>query len=161
MSSHLLTAWSLRDPALHTAADDLESFLWVLVWSLVCTLKAVTNITNSNARILQLERVFSGHTIETSQRDLITGHRWTDMVFRGLIGDWFALALNSRTVVLSLEGKLLSKSDDENKILDELDKHCEEVYESFIRTGYKHLETIRKVSGWGEVVNRNGNSLNT
>jgi hypothetical protein len=36
MSTHLLTAWNARAQALHTAADDLESFLWVLIWSLNC-----------------------------------------------------------------------------------------------------------------------------
>ncbi|KAH9037970.1 hypothetical protein EDB83DRAFT_1737424 [Lactarius deliciosus] len=30
----LVNAWSGNKPALHTAADDLESFMWVLVWSL-------------------------------------------------------------------------------------------------------------------------------
>ncbi|KAF8272963.1 hypothetical protein EI94DRAFT_1499358, partial [Lactarius quietus] len=35
MSTHLLNALYSGCRALHTAVDDLESFLWVLVWSLV------------------------------------------------------------------------------------------------------------------------------
>ncbi|KAH9036686.1 hypothetical protein EDB84DRAFT_1268997 [Lactarius hengduanensis] len=35
ISLRLVNAWSRNVPALHTAADDLESFMWVLVWSLV------------------------------------------------------------------------------------------------------------------------------
>ncbi|KAH9066159.1 hypothetical protein EDB87DRAFT_1542454, partial [Lactarius vividus] len=41
----LIDAWSGYAPALHTAADDLESFMWVLVWSLVHIFKKVANIT--------------------------------------------------------------------------------------------------------------------
>ncbi|KAH9083530.1 hypothetical protein EDB83DRAFT_2212655 [Lactarius deliciosus] len=44
MSIRLLTGWYLGRPALHTAVDDLESFLWVLVWSLVHTFKALAKI---------------------------------------------------------------------------------------------------------------------
>ncbi|KAH9040469.1 hypothetical protein EDB85DRAFT_1850184, partial [Lactarius pseudohatsudake] len=36
MSTRLLNQWRLNRPVLRTAIDDLESFLWVLVWSLVC-----------------------------------------------------------------------------------------------------------------------------
>ncbi|KAH9026484.1 hypothetical protein EDB85DRAFT_1844617, partial [Lactarius pseudohatsudake] len=35
ISLRLVNAWAANHPALHTAADDLESFMWVLVWSLV------------------------------------------------------------------------------------------------------------------------------
>ncbi|KAH8990117.1 hypothetical protein EDB86DRAFT_2807421, partial [Lactarius hatsudake] len=39
MSARLLDEWRLNNLVLHTAIDDLESFLWVLVWSLVCIFK--------------------------------------------------------------------------------------------------------------------------
>ena len=47
--------------ALHTAADDLESFFWVLVWSLVYIFKKVATITNEDSIILRLEAALSGH----------------------------------------------------------------------------------------------------
>jgi hypothetical protein len=57
MSTHLLTAWNARAQALHTAADDLESFLWVLIWSLNNIFKMVATITNKNSKVLQLEAI--------------------------------------------------------------------------------------------------------
>lgn len=41
MSRCLLRSLELGDRILHTAMDDLESFLWVLVWSLTHILKWV------------------------------------------------------------------------------------------------------------------------
>jgi hypothetical protein len=162
MSTHLLSAWNLEVRALHTAADDLESFLWVLVWSLVCIFKVVTPITNRNAIILRLESAFSSHTfMGIKLRDDIARFHWKDKVFRGLIEDWLGIAQASRDVIGKQEEMLLSSRDDENKTLDELDNHCEEVYEKFIRTGYEHLDTLRRrFSSWREVTECNGNSLN-
>lgn len=46
MSMPLLDAWDLERPSLHTAVDDFESFLWVLVWSLVYIYKRFATTTN-------------------------------------------------------------------------------------------------------------------
>ena len=48
-ASHLLVALAMGMPGLHTAVDDLESFLWVLVWSLIhiFTKSAKTTDTHS------------------------------------------------------------------------------------------------------------------
>ncbi|KAH8981173.1 hypothetical protein EDB92DRAFT_1756331, partial [Lactarius akahatsu] len=45
VSLRLVNTWAANRPALHTAADDLESFMWVLVWSLVHIFKKFATIT--------------------------------------------------------------------------------------------------------------------
>ena len=63
MFIHLLKHWSMEHPALHMAADDLESFLWVLVWLLIHIFKKVTNITNQNLTIHHIGHTFSSSCI--------------------------------------------------------------------------------------------------
>jgi len=36
MAKRLVMAYTKETPVLPTAVDDLESFVWVLVWTLVC-----------------------------------------------------------------------------------------------------------------------------
>ncbi|KAH8990484.1 hypothetical protein EDB92DRAFT_746312 [Lactarius akahatsu] len=57
MSIRLLDEWYLDRPTLHTVVDDLESFLWVLVWSLVHTFKALAKIPNKNSMIHRLGHI--------------------------------------------------------------------------------------------------------
>ncbi|KAH9044502.1 hypothetical protein EDB85DRAFT_1884997 [Lactarius pseudohatsudake] len=103
MTMHLLQRWSMGHPALqclHTAVDDLEFFLWVLVWSLVHILKKSNNENSSIHRI--------GHTFSSSQilEVLTREHKikyWKDLVFGDLIQEWVKFSANSRDFVLHLE----------------------------------------------------------
>ncbi|KAH9044431.1 hypothetical protein EDB85DRAFT_1854026 [Lactarius pseudohatsudake] len=54
MSMRLLDAWDFGEPAMHTAVDDLESFLWVLIWSLVYIFKKFATMTNLDSKIHRL-----------------------------------------------------------------------------------------------------------
>src|ERR1700677_4999969 len=163
MSKHLLNAWETGDKALHTAADDLESFFWVLIWSLVCIFKKVATITNERSIILRLEAALSSHVFnDILRRDTLIRLSWHDKVFKGLIDDWQKILLDSQTIVSRLERILRfgGNRGAEISIFDELDKHCLEVYEEFIRKGYGHLQTIRmRFSSWKEVMDSIGNSL--
>jgi hypothetical protein len=165
MSTHLLNAWDGGDQALHTAADDLESFLWVLVWSLVNIFKKVATINNRYSKILRLDKALSGSNFDDIlRRETLIEASWHDKVFKGLITDWLKISRHSRFTVLDYEMKLRTLKDDgdaEKDILDELDKHCGEVYEKFIRTGYEHLKTIRReYPTWRDVVDYDGSLFN-
>jgi hypothetical protein len=165
MSTHLLNAWDGGDQALHTAADDLESFLWVLVWSLVNIFKKVATINNRYSKILRLDKALSGSNFnDILRRETLIEASWHDKVFKGLITDWLKISRHSRFTVLDYEMKLRTLKDDgdaEKDILDELDKHCGEVYEKFIRTGYEHLKTIRReYPTWRDVVDYDGSLFN-
>jgi hypothetical protein len=61
--------------------------------------------------------------------------------------------------VFELQHRLFAPLDDRDAegILDELDQHCEKVYEDYIRKGYEHLQTIRmSFRDWKEVMDCNG-----
>ncbi|KAH9159621.1 hypothetical protein EDB89DRAFT_1864685, partial [Lactarius sanguifluus] len=51
MSMRLLEAWDYGEPALHAAVDNLESFLWVLIWSIVYIFKKFVTMTNSDSSL--------------------------------------------------------------------------------------------------------------
>ena len=149
--------------ALHTAADDLESFLWVLVWSLIRIFKKLAANIHEDSIISRLERAFSSRSfIGILDRERLVKIHWKDRVFADLIEDWLHISLDSQVNIRKLEKRLLGLVDDrdaENGILDELDEHCKKVYEDFIQIGYNRLHTIRtKFPNWGEVMNANGNS---
>ncbi len=166
MSTNLLLFWSMESPVLHTAVDDLESFLWVLVWTLIHIFKQVAIITNERAIILVLDHIFSSHHIMDlcATRENGTKRAWPDHVFDGLIQDWLTISQQSQNDIYQLEAALLDLGDDDMEslkgILDDLDKCCRGVYKSFIEVGYNHLSQIRKFSTWKEVVDFNGKLLN-
>ena len=78
--------------------------------------------------------------------------------------DWLTTAQKSRKRVKRLEERLVDLVDNrdaENGILDELDEHCKEVYEQFIRQGFHHLRTIHMRFPTWEVIRSSGDSLHT
>ncbi|KAH9003962.1 hypothetical protein EDB86DRAFT_2797806, partial [Lactarius hatsudake] len=165
MSARLLDEWRLNNLVLHTAIDDLESFLWVLVWSLVCIFKTFANITNNNSRVHDLGHSLSSRSFLEIQSREASAKKWRDKVFRDLIRDWLRISETSRTVVDELQETLIElvndgdTSDAQTRIFDELDKRCGMAYKEFIQSGYKHLQTIMGFSNWEDVVSFNGELL--
>lgn len=69
----------------------------------------------------------------------------------------------SRDVVFRLEGTFFESGNDidpQERVLNELDRHCGAVYNMFIQARYSHLEEIRKFPDWEVVVNVNSERLN-
>jgi hypothetical protein len=62
MSDRLLFSLD-KSHILHTAVDDLESFIWVLVWSLVHILKWAAEITDKSSTIHQIAHSLSSRHI--------------------------------------------------------------------------------------------------
>jgi hypothetical protein len=83
----LLHALESEEQALHTAVDDLESFVWVLVWSLVYIFKKVANIlTKKKSKIDQLGRALSSCLVPLIlSREYIAKEEWKDKIFKDLI----------------------------------------------------------------------------
>lgn len=165
MSKRLLRALELGTCALHTAADDLESFLWVLVWSLAHILKRAVGetITDQISSINNLAEHLSSRFIPSIlSRELTVMDEWKEKVFGGLLHDWLKISQKSRTVVAGLQVTLLRSLDDvklREECLDLIDEHCIKVYQEFFRTGYEHFETIKEHRDWEAVVNFNGDLL--
>jgi hypothetical protein len=158
MSMHLLDAWDRGARALHTAADDLESFFWVIIWSLVKIFKKVATFTEENSIILRLEGALSSHRFDAILRR--ESLKYNELVFKGLVNDWREIKQKSDTIVDDFEERLMAASkrgdkEAEISILNEVDTHCLTTYARYIRKGYKHLQTIKKFTSWQEVIDHN------
>ncbi|KAH9048838.1 hypothetical protein EDB84DRAFT_1261915, partial [Lactarius hengduanensis] len=166
MSTRLLQDWRLNKPVLHTAIDDLESFLWVLIWSLVRIFQTFANITKDSI-IYDLGHSLSSRVFDHIQRRNQSARDWTDKVFNDLIQEWLNISDTFRIDVKKLQktstGLLVNDSDTsdaQKRIFDELDERCGKAYKEFIQSGDRHLRTIRTFSNWEDVVEFDGESLN-
>ncbi|KAH9170046.1 hypothetical protein EDB89DRAFT_2072346 [Lactarius sanguifluus] len=161
----LVNAWSGNKPALHTAADDLESFMWVLVWSLVHIFKKFARITIKSATINRLAHAFSSYDPSVIIGKGIILELWPDQVFGDLIREWLGISSDSRRFLAQVE-RSLSASESRNDVdlqkrtWDGLEEYCGGVYIKFIRAGYAHLENIRGYGDWEAVIDKNGGLLN-
>ncbi|KAH9009970.1 hypothetical protein EDB85DRAFT_2298298 [Lactarius pseudohatsudake] len=165
ISLRLVNAWAANKPALHAAADDLESFMWVLVWSLVHIFKKFATITIDSATINRLAQAFSSFDTRTVLSKSSTLRYWPDKVFGDLIEEWRRISNDSHEFLRQVEKALLAAEsrndmDSQKTEWDRLEKHCGEVYIKFIRAGYAHLENIRGYGDWEAVIAKNGELLN-
>ncbi|KAH9026023.1 hypothetical protein EDB84DRAFT_1273239 [Lactarius hengduanensis] len=158
ISLRLVNFWSANRPALHTAADDLESFMWVLVWSLVHIFKKIATITVDSAMINRLADEFSGFDSTTVLSKGLTLRLWRDKVFGDLIREWRMISDDSHEFLMQVEETVSAaeSTDDMEREWDGLEKYCGEVYIKFIRAGYAHLENIRGYGDWEAVIATNG-----
>jgi hypothetical protein len=167
MSWRLLRAMQMGYPALHTATDDLESFLWVMVWSLVHILRrAVGTTTTKQITIINglAEQLSSRHIPDILNREGVIMSEWKEKTFKGLLQDWLKISVDSRIVVDELEDTLLRSSlagdaNARDMCLSDIHEHCIGVYKGFLRTGYEHLRTIKDHKDWKSVVDSNGDLL--
>ncbi len=154
MSVRLLSAWDGDQLTVHTAVDDLESFLWVLVWALVHILKEFG--TTGNSTVDQLAERLSSYSIpQIMMRESTVQRRWKDVVFGGLVREWLAISIEASLAVEQHVGAVFGSGNDvgfQKGAFDRLEEYCRTVYMEFIQTGNKHLESIRRYSDWKAVV---------
>jgi hypothetical protein len=168
MSRHLIRALELGHNALHTPVDDLESYLWVLVWSVTHILKwaAGAKMTNEKSIINQLAKCLSSRYIhEILAREDTLAYEWKETVFGGLLRDWLYISQRSRIKLNDLQDTLLLQDSLGNVAAREqglncIEEHCVGVYKDFMKAGYKHYQTIRLCEDWTKVVDLNVGVLN-
>ena len=170
MSLRFLRALQRDRRVLHTPVDDLESFLWVLVWSLVHILISMKKDNNEglqedNEEDLQLRMILtvlsSRYIPDVTDRETLVADGWPDMVFGGLILEWLEIAKDSRRLVMRPQTAFLRSSDNDarERNLDHIEDCGSETYKKFFQAGYKHLQNIREFSDWEAVVNFTGQPL--
>jgi hypothetical protein len=162
MSTRLLVAWDGDWPTVHTAIDDLESFLWVLLWALVHTLKEFGSTSRTVNRLV--ERFSSYNLLEVMMRESAIVN-WQDVVFKGLVWEWFDISQEARSALRQHSSAVTHFESGDDVDLQQgawewLEKYCRTVYLEFIRAGHKHLESIRRYPDWKAVVEANAGSLN-
>src|ERR1700723_1889280 len=95
MSIRLLIACQLRETIIHTALDDLESFLWVLIWGIVHAIKDIVG-ANNNRGIRLMLNAWSGDVKSNWSKLTIVEVTWEDAVFGGLIKEWLDIFKRAR-----------------------------------------------------------------
>src|ERR1700733_16329388 len=87
MSIRLLNASQATEAVIHTALDDLESFLWLLIWGIVYATKDIEGARAANHGIKLMLEAWSGD-VKSNRSKLPTAEAWKDDVFGDLIREW-------------------------------------------------------------------------
>jgi hypothetical protein len=147
----------VRKPIIHSPIDDLESFLWVLIWAIVHATKDIKRAMAANQGIEIMLNAWSVDVYSMSK--LHAAERsWKDAVFGGLIKEWSGI---------------FQKADEENRRLtedmsimrvgsqewddacNELESYCKVIYKEVLESGFRYLEGVREYSDWDKVVAAN------
>ena len=157
MSIRLLNAIDQRESTIHTALDDLESFLWVLIWAIVHALKDIPGARDNIKGINLMLKAWQGE--KRLKRSAIVG--WKDVVFGDLIEEWLGIFGRASKEAVRVVDRLPSIPLDNrqgsrwNNTCDRLTSHCTNVYEEILKSGFKTLESIQNYPDWEAVVAAN------
>lgn len=158
MSVRLLGAWINQWPIIQTAVDDLESFLWLLIWAIVHILKDKERATTHNIGIEIMLQTYSASIVSQRSKEINVECYWTDIVFRGLIQKWINIFRLARIDIQKLSQDLIETPLDSPQrgfVCSRLELYCMRIYNDVLNSGFEHLEDIRKYSTWDEVVDAN------
>jgi len=152
VSIRLLTAWLEKDPIMHTAVDDLESFLWLLTWALVRILK---KYGSNRQGILSVESALSSKDIRTNlTKQYFVELFWPDVAFGSLVRDWLGILKLARHEVEQFmsEFSTILAASERLIAFNNLELLCKKVYEQVLESGFRHREEISRYSQWEDVV---------
>jgi hypothetical protein len=143
LSERVLWGWISQENPVHTAIDDLESFVWVLLWTLLHTIQRHDELSRKEA--IWLDGLLSDDygrladakaSIRSQIDDLITMARTSKglSALAPLLQTWSDLAHKSS---LRLEMKLKSRPSN-----DDFHAFCKGWYQKYIETGLSHLQNL-------------------
>jgi hypothetical protein len=153
MSLRIVDALIQNESVIRTALDDLESFLWVLIWGIVYASKDIEGAREVNKGIDYMLSAWSGD-LRYNKSEQSADTVWKDAVFGDLIKKWMSIfkAANERN------GKLLEHLPSiptESKwtlACDVLETRFTDVYEEVLKFGFAELRKVEKYSDWTRVV---------
>ena len=158
MSMRLLNASKGQVPTIHTALDDLESFLWVLIWGVVHASKDIQGARDRNLGIKLMLEAWEG---DNRSKYTIAKFDWTDVVFGRLIDEWVDILSrahsDNRQLIRDLPKIPLDnqQGSEWSKTCDRLEAYCTKTYEDVLKSGFNHLKRVERYSTWEEVVAAN------
>jgi Fungal protein kinase len=143
LSLRLLDAWEFENPYVHTAIDDLESFLWVLLSSILSILELRNALDKHEAAYLRHIRArdattlsFKPATLGQIQTSIRLGEASTTMqAFGPLLADWgqiFPPAAEAAALALKLSANPM----------DELAKLTADTFKQYFTTGVSQLMNL-------------------
>ena len=162
MSIRLVRAWQVQAdqggyPIIQTAVDDLESFLWILIWVIVEILKGNETAMGHNPAIRLMMRAWSGDLVANMSKGTASA-LWSDAVFGELIEDWlniFSRASKKNDSYTRAASATTIGSPEQDEVSEKLQSYSEEIYEKVLKSGFQHLEHVKRYSSWEEVVDAN------
>jgi hypothetical protein len=141
---------------MHTAIDDLESFLWVFVWVLVHILRHHRGETENrlDGVIEILSEAFSSRRIQhVLIKEHVASRMWRDTIFGPLIKEWLDICRTDQEGVDLLVIAVSSATGHlREEACDRLEVFCRRTYEKVLNSGYRHLVNIRQYPDWEAVV---------
>jgi hypothetical protein len=144
-------------PVINTAVDDLESFLWVLIWVIAHVLKANERATKNNPGINFILHYWASKETFGSKKD-IAMKRWKDVVFGNVIRTWLKIfdeaeaEIDTRTQAMAAQPM---GSPAWKEACDDLETFCKKIYKEVLESGFKNLETIKTYPTWEAVIDAN------
>jgi hypothetical protein len=158
MSTRLLSAWQLRGTTIHTAIDDLESFLWILIWGIVHASKDIAGAKRANEGIQLMLDAWSGDEKSNRSKLSTAENDWQDAVFGDLIQEWLETFRKARRENKRITGEMSTMrlgSQEWDNACNELESYCKDTYTKVLESGFRHLEGVRDYSDWDRVVAAN------
>jgi hypothetical protein len=158
MSMRLLTARQLRETIIHTALDDLESFVWILIWGIVYASKDIEGAKGANRGIELMLDAWSGDVISNRTKLATAENSWKDAVFGDLIREWlntFREARQENERFTEDMSTMRLGSQEWDNACNELESYCKDIYKNLLESGFRHLEGVREYSDWDKVVAAN------
>ena len=154
----LLTARQLRETIIHTALDDLESFLWLLIWGIVYASKDIEGAKGANRGIHLMLAAWSGGVTYNRTKLSTAENSWKDAVFGDLIQEWLETFRKARRENRRITGEMSTMrlgSQEWDNACNELESSCKNTYTKVLESGFRHLEGVRDYSDWDKVVAAN------
>jgi hypothetical protein len=159
MSLRLLDALQQQRKVIHTALDDLESFLWLLIWCIVQASKDVEGAKKVNQGLEPMLKAWSSdYVTDHIYKGRIAQFEWRDAVFGDFIEEWFAISRKAEKEnrrITKVMSRMHLDSQEWEDACSEIESYCEGVYKEVLESGFKCLEGVRKCSGWDDVVAAN------
>ncbi|KAJ7083691.1 hypothetical protein B0H15DRAFT_418908 [Mycena belliarum] len=157
MSQDMLDAMDWPSNTRHTALDDLESFIWVLVWECLHQGKSRNSLSNWDLKSLDKIRgdspghlaSFKGAFLGTCQ---FNSHPDLDdsflSPFRLLLAQWAGIRSEGRIQMAALE-KIRSRlstddSDGAAQVPNRMDVLCRKTGLEYVRAGLEHLQNLQE-----------------
>jgi hypothetical protein len=160
MSMRILGVWLGHKPIFHTALDDLESFVWVLIWCIVHLSKDIKGARTNNRGIDLMLDAWSGGAMANLSK-FAAAQEWNDAVFESIITEWLNTLRRMHHKTRGLTDFLSTHevNNDEGsrwtRACDRLESFCKKAYEEILQSGFKHFKGVQRYSDWEAVVAAN------
>ena len=158
MSVRLLGALASGQPIIHTALDDLESFLWLLIWGIVHALKDLNGAKKANPGIQLILGAWSGNAHANAAKIVHVESHWKDAVFGDLIRSWLKTFQKARTFNIEITEEMSSKRPGSNKwveVCETLEAYCIDIYKEVLESGFQYLAKVKEHRDWDMVLGAN------